>query len=115
MLQETRPSVVTFSYLHLPAGTSSVTVYAIAASVGRFVLPPILAFADDQPELRGSSAAGTFIVCADCTEPTYGEIQPPPKPCPNDCSGNGVCDLRSGACVCNTGFAGADCSQQAVA
>ncbi len=80
-LQETHPSVVTFSYLHLSAGTSSVTVYAVAASVGRFVLPPILAFADDQPELMGMMAAGTFTVCADCTAPTYGEVPPPPKSC----------------------------------
>ncbi len=101
--------MVTFSYLHLSAGTSSVTVYAVAASVGRFVLPPVRAFANDQPELMGMTAAGTFTVCTDCTAPTYGEVPPPPKPCPKDCSGNGVCDLSKGTCVCSDGFTGADC------
>ncbi len=102
--------MVTFSYLHLSAGTSSVTVYAVAASVGRFVLPPVRAFANDQPELMGMTAAGTFTVCADCTAPTYGNVPQPPKACPNDCSGNGMCNLRTGACVCVAGFSGNDCS-----
>ncbi|EGC31369.1 hypothetical protein DICPUDRAFT_82750 [Dictyostelium purpureum] len=34
------------------------------------------------------------------------------KPCPNDCNGNsrGICDLSTGQCVCNSGFALNDCS-----
>ncbi|KAM9941891.1 hypothetical protein ACTFIT_005258 [Dictyostelium discoideum] len=35
------------------------------------------------------------------------------KVCPNDCSTNsrGICDLSTGACVCNQGFRGSDCSE----
>merc|ERR1712157_47475 len=30
--------------------------------------------------------------------------------CPNDCSGNGVCDEFAKHCRCNEGFSGLDCS-----
>ena len=30
--------------------------------------------------------------------------------CPNDCSGNGECDLYLGICNCNDGFLENDCS-----
>jgi hypothetical protein len=48
-------------------------------------------------------------VCASPARPPLAA----PKGCPKDCSGNGVCNLAKGACVCNAGFAGADCSQSA--
>ncbi|PNH12233.1 hypothetical protein TSOC_000852 [Tetrabaena socialis] len=109
-LRETRPSVVTFSYMRLTAGTSSVTIRAVAASVGTFVLPPIRASADDQPELMGLTAGGKFTVCAGCAGPTYGSPPPPPKPCPRDCNGNGVCNLKTGKCQCDPAFRKSDCS-----
>ena len=34
-------------------------------------------------------------------------------PCPNDCSGNGVCNTRDGTCHCVPTHAGADCSLKA--
>jgi hypothetical protein len=37
----------------------------------------------------------------------------PAKACPRDCGGNGVCNLASGACICNQGFGGADCGKAA--
>ncbi|GIM10108.1 hypothetical protein Vretimale_13886, partial [Volvox reticuliferus] len=48
--QETRPSLVTFSYMALRAGTSSVSLRAVAATPGSFVFPPVRAAADNQPE-----------------------------------------------------------------
>lgn len=35
------------------------------------------------------------------------------KGCPKDCSSNGVCNLSTGKCLCNQGFAGADCGKAA--
>ncbi|KAG2434214.1 hypothetical protein HXX76_007940 [Chlamydomonas incerta] len=109
--QETRPSVVTFNYLSLRAGTSSVVIKAVAATAGTFVVPPIRAWVDEQPELMGSTAGAKITVCADCAGPTYGALPPPPKPCPADCSGNGVCNLKTGKCVCNAFWTRADCSR----
>ncbi|PNW72413.1 hypothetical protein CHLRE_16g677205v5 [Chlamydomonas reinhardtii] len=109
--QETRPSVVTFNYLSLRAGTSSVVIKAVAATAGTFVVPPIRAWVDEQPELMGSTAGAKISVCADCAGPTYGALPPPPKPCPADCSGNGVCNLKTGKCVCNAYWTRADCSR----
>ena len=31
-------------------------------------------------------------------------------PCPNRCSGRGICDATTGHCICEPGFVGADCS-----
>ncbi len=111
--QETRPSVVTFSYLSLRAGTSSVTIRAVAATAGSFVLPPVRAWAEGQPELMGMTAGAAFRVCAGCAGPSFAPPAPPPKPCPSDCSGNGVCNLRTGRCTCNAGWAGRDCLRPA--
>ncbi|PNG99471.1 hypothetical protein TSOC_014750, partial [Tetrabaena socialis] len=35
---------------------------------------------------------------------------PPPKPCPRDCNGNGVCNLKTGKCQCDPAFRKSDCS-----
>ncbi|GBF96122.1 hypothetical protein Rsub_08870 [Raphidocelis subcapitata] len=71
-------------------------------------------FASDGGEGPDAAAAGPPpAVCVDAAA-----AERPPlaaaKACPADCSGNGVCNLSSGACICNVGFLGADCSQAAV-
>ena len=33
-----------------------------------------------------------------------------PKKCPDDCSGQGECDMETGKCICADNFAGANCS-----
>ena len=32
------------------------------------------------------------------------------KTCPQNCSGNGTCDSKTGVCTCNTGYSGNDCA-----
>jgi len=118
--QETRPSVVTFHYDYLTAGTSVLEIKAVAATVGEFVLPPIKAYADRQPEVMGMTAGGNFSVCATGLGAVGGgsgacgvELLPlaqAPVACPNNCSGNGACNLDTGACICNNRFSGSDCS-----
>jgi hypothetical protein len=63
------------------------------------------------PAARDQAALGPVpAACADPRRPPLAA----PKGCPKDCSGNGVCNLAKGACVCNSGFTGADCAQSAV-
>ncbi|KAG1668837.1 hypothetical protein FOA52_004932 [Chlamydomonas sp. UWO 241] len=107
--QETRPSVVTFTYDYLMAGTSSVQVLAVAATPGDFARPPVSAYAENQPEVTGMTAAGRLQVCVGC-EPVAVELPPPPRACPSNCNGNGACNLDDGTCVCGSDFTGADCS-----
>ena len=112
--QETRPSAVTFRYARLQAGSSSVQLSAVAVTAGVFVLPPIKASADMQPEVMGMTAAGHLTVCSgsDCVPEASGEATVAPVACRNDCSGgNGVCRLDIGKCVCAAAFAGEDCSE----
>eukprot|EP00775_Hariotina_reticulata_P009988 gene9988-10143_t len=138
--QSTLRSVVTFTFNYLWAGTVNIKFKAIAATPGRFVLPPVKAYAVPEPELMGLSAAGNFTVCptrrgANAATATAGvaktpgalqfpecgadgvALQPPlpvPKSCPgNGCSGNGVCNLADGKCLCNANFAGDACDKYA--
>ena len=97
-----------------PAATqlTSAPLHAFGVfGAGTFVVPPTRAWVDEQPELMGSTASAKISVCADCAGPTYGALPPPPKPCPADCSGNGVCNLKTGKCVCNAYWTRADCSR----
>ncbi|PNH02259.1 hypothetical protein TSOC_011775, partial [Tetrabaena socialis] len=114
-LQETRPSVVTFSYPALRAGTSSVTITAVAATAGSFVLPPARAFAEQQPELMGMTAASSLAVCAACSGPSYATTLPAaPKPCAKSCTSRvGTCNVATGVCLCNSGVSpGANCQKK---
>ncbi|GIL54024.1 hypothetical protein Vafri_9574 [Volvox africanus] len=109
--QETRPSLVTFSYMALRAGTSSVSLRAVAATPGSFVFPPVRASADNQPELMGMTAAFKLQVCTECDSPSFAVQPPAPRACPNDCSGKGICNPQTGRCKCDAGFTRADCSR----
>lgn len=74
------------------------------------MLPPIRAFVDQQPEVMGLSVAGEFKICENCEAEALDPASPP-KPCPNNCSDSGVCDLTQGVCECDVGFTQADCSE----
>ncbi len=108
--QETRPQVVTFTFDRVRPGTTSVSLRAVAATVGNFTLPPTRVFASGQPEVMGLSSAGTLRVCSGVG--CESEFVPPadaPVACPGDCNGGGVCNLKDGVCLCFTGFAGEAC------
>lgn len=107
--QETRPSLVRFSWMHLQAGAISLTFKAVAATPGTFVLPPARAFALQQPELLGMSAGGKFRVCPGACSGSVVAAYSAPRSCPKDCSGNGMCNVAKGVCLCNQGFRGNDC------
>ncbi|CAD7700532.1 unnamed protein product [Ostreobium quekettii] len=108
--QETLPSVVTFRYNRLRAGTHVMRVRAVAATPGVFGLPPTAAFVNSQPELMGLSPAGSFEVCdgEGCEAVPLGPARTP-KACPQDCNNNGLCDLDKGTCLCFEGFTGDAC------
>ncbi|GMH43110.1 hypothetical protein BSKO_11032 [Bryopsis sp. KO-2023] len=109
-VQTTRPSEVKFSYTRLRSGTNVCTFQATAASVGEWILPPVQAFVDEQPEVMGLSPAGKFKICEGCkSEPLA--VEAPPKPCPNNCNDSGICDLTRGVCECDVGFVGKDCGE----
>jgi hypothetical protein len=114
--QETLPSVVTFRFSWLAAGTHSIRFRAIAATPGSFVLPPVKAYVSKQPEVMGLSPGGNFTVCgargAAC-DVSPQKAAPPPKACPSACGGNGVCNLATGACICDAGFSGKACDKLA--
>lgn len=85
-------------------------------------MPPALAFIDLQPEVFGSSAGGQLTVCAakECTAAELSSVSGngtaradpfgPPKGCPGNCGGSGLCDTGTGTCECYAGFAGPICA-----
>lgn len=112
--QSVLPAVVSWRYDSLMAGTHTLSVRAVAATEGTFVLPPIKASADLQPELMGMTAGASFEVCAAGCAP---QPLPPPGarvPCPKNCSGNGACDISTGRCSCTTGFSGDACDVEQI-
>lgn len=124
--QDTTPSAVRFYFPFMRAGTHTLKLRAVAATPGRFALPPTKAFAARQPEVMGLSAAGQFVVCApgggsssalpECSGGEAARLaaaDKPAKSCPSGCSGAGVCNLSSGECVCDRGWRGDDCSTAA--
>jgi len=110
--QTTQPAVVTFTFSFMRAGTHTIRFQSIAATPGTFVLPPVKAYVEQQPEIMGLSPAGSFKVCA-TADNCDGELEPSAaaKSCPKDCNSNGSCNLASGKCLCNRGFSGDDCSK----
>lgn len=114
--QTTFPDRVTFRFSYMRAGTHTMRFKAVAATSGTFVLPPVKAFVQQQPEVMGLSPAGTLTVCAKANEAcAAGEAAGqaaavPAKACPQDCNGNGACNLLTGVCICDTGFAGQACA-----
>lgn len=115
-LQTTAPDRVTFRFAYLRAGTHTMRFKAVAATSGTFVLPPVKASVQQQPEVMGLSPAGVLTVCpaadAGCAAAgvTGQASAVPAKACPQDCNGNGACNLSTGACICDRGFAGQACA-----
>lgn len=119
-LQTTAPDRVTFRFSYLRAGTHTMRFKAVAATSGTFVLPPVKASVQQQPEVMGLSPAGVVTVCAKAEACAAGgpgglaaAAAAPAKACPKDCNGNGACNLATGVCICDTGFAGAACADMA--
>eukprot|EP00210_Caulerpa_lentillifera_P004932 g4706.t1 len=107
--QETTPSVVSFTFPFVRSGTNSVSFRAVAATVGNFTLPPTRVFVTDQPEVMGLSSAGSFEVCQGGCEVQYINEESEPQSCPEDCNGNGSCNVKDGTCNCFIGFSGKAC------
>ncbi|MEW5301344.1 MAG: hypothetical protein WDW36_004208 [Sanguina aurantia] len=108
--QVTTPSMVTFTFLQFSAGTSSVTVNAVAATPGTFVMPPVKAYATLQPEVSGTTKGSQLTVCVPPCTTTFHPLPTLPQRCPLDCSGSGLCNLALGTCLCQTGYKGDSCS-----
>jgi hypothetical protein len=110
--QTTQPAVVTFTFSFMRAGTHTIRFQSIAATPGTFVLPPVKAYVEQQPEIMGLSPAGSFKVCPSANN-CEGELAPAAaaKSCPKDCNSNGSCNLATGKCLCNRGFSGDDCGK----
>ena len=98
------------------AGTQDFEFQAMAATVGKFALPPAQAQVVLQPEVMGLSAGGSFQVARGALTKAQSQLPAPqpPKLCPGDgCSGNGACDIVTGTCKCGSAFTGADCKAPA--
>lgn len=76
------------------------------------MLPPVRAYVDAQPELMGMTAGGSLLVCdGEGCAPAYVATPAAPVDCPDGCSGQGVCNAASGACICDAGWSGRNCSK----
>ncbi|KAI8474284.1 MAG: hypothetical protein J3K34DRAFT_456831 [Monoraphidium minutum] len=106
------------------AGSFVVCPAARPASAAPLVKDPGFGAADDDARfaggagVTGAGGANTAVfgpVPAVCGSAAAAARPPvaPARGCPKDCSGNGVCNLSSGACICNQGFGGADCGKLA--
>jgi hypothetical protein len=98
------------------AGTHTVRFRAVAATSGSFVLPPVKASVQQQPEVMGLSPAGSLTVCSsaeggcvDASDADAAAAAGAAKGCLEDCNSNGACNLSSGTCICNSGFTGEAC------
>lgn len=122
-LQTTAPDRVTFRYAYMRAGTHTMRFRAVAATSGSFVLPPVKASVQQQPEVMGLSPAGSLTVCSTAAPggcaaapaaasggETAAAAAAPAKACPQDCNGNGACNLATGRCICSQSFAGVACA-----
>ena len=52
-----------------------------------------------------------YVMCEKCTN-CESIIATQPLSCPNNCSGEGICDSATGQCLCNSGRKGTDCSSK---
>ena len=52
-----------------------------------------------------------YVMCEKCTN-CESPLAIQPLSCPNNCSGEGLCDSATGQCLCNSGRKGADCSSK---
>ncbi|KAI8474281.1 MAG: hypothetical protein J3K34DRAFT_375003 [Monoraphidium minutum] len=104
------------------AGSFVVCPAARPAAAAPLVKDPGFGADDDDARFAGGAGAAgganTAVfgpVPAVCGSAAAAARPPvaPARGCPKDCSGNGVCNLSSGACVCNQGFGGADCGKPA--
>jgi len=57
------PSMVKARFGYFSPGTAVVSFKATSNTPGTYVLPPVKAWAENQPELMGLSDAGMFVVC----------------------------------------------------
>lgn len=104
--RETYKDRVEFYAPRLYAGSHTLEYVALAATRGKFVLPPAKASATLQPELMGLSAGGVLAVGGAVSTPSVANKD---RICPQDCSGRGSCQRHSGVCLCDKGTTGAAC------
>ena len=52
-----------------------------------------------------------YVMCEKCTN-CESITATQPLSCPNNCSGEGICDSATGQCSCNSGRKGTDCSSK---
>jgi len=109
--QITEPTKVEYTYDRLPPGTQTVRFRAVAVSVGRFMLPPAKAFSVEYPEVMGLSSGGIFEICKGnlCVPELEESVEP--QNCPDNCNGNGTCNIATGKCICFEGFSGKSCDE----
>ena len=96
--RQTRPERVSYYSRFVRAGTHSMTYQAMAATSGRFVLPPAKASLASQPEVMGLSAGGAFAVSRTALSPAeqFLPVGRAAVDCPADCPSD--CDVTTGRC-----------------